>query len=857
MINLIVAYYENIWPFQGKCCSLFFDEWKYLIKAPIWSGKSFLFFDAPRYALYRNSSRNMLNLKSKTWEICMIFEVDWLYYMVKRLLSRTPQWNDSCKSRIFLINYDGENLLKDIKNLTWNDEILQWWVDAIQLFESENKKLWEITEISEKNETEVQSRLEEILPSKDVFLNTVFLLQNANNIFEEWEKNRIDILKRVFDLVWFDGAVEIVKERRKDVDSRMKALFDTSLLDDKLRSNMKLLYDKIWKLKDDDELNPILSKNDEFFEPIEMSLDRLLINNFTLNWFDKSVYDDVEKLLHKKMDVIARLDTQLSAYQKQLSDLDQQKIKVWNDIKAAKSNVSDLVKRIENIDAKKWEELEQKIVELNEQKDDLNKSMNYSDFSGLIDHWNKNVEWDVDVVNFQLPFDLESACDILSKVKEKGKDLDWNIVTWKRDLKDIELGETHWKEIHIRDVEKLKELKKSNDDKIKFYQDEIQKLDKAWEESSDFDCRDLWKKCPYISAINKQQYDHYSKKKVELTQTLETLMSDYKKHDFDKELKELENQKCPEKVEEKRELEKNIKEKTEFLDSLREYLQKIWFAEYEKSYAKLKAIQREIESVVKQQTQWKEESKNLEKYQQDLIAARTSIQHFEKSLQEFDSQTTELNSKIDWVKNEKENSNYLQIEWQWEDLKRILLCISNIEGLIQDNLNNAILLKKLDEEKKKLKNLIYDLSTGVIIYNLSKHLPLLSDAINDYLSQCVDYSIRMDTVEKEVKDWTEIELEIRVFDDKWEREVKSLSGGQRTILNLVRMLAVSSYLKTPLLFLDETINNLDIDTVWRVSEMINNFVKQRTMKFYTVTHNKEIQDMPIWDDVIEIGWVVN
>jgi hypothetical protein len=36
----------------------------------------------------------------------------------------------------------------------------------------------------------------------------------------------------------------------------------------------------------------------------------------------------VEKLLHKKMDVIARLDTQLSAYQKQLSDLDQQKIKV-------------------------------------------------------------------------------------------------------------------------------------------------------------------------------------------------------------------------------------------------------------------------------------------------------------------------------------------------------------------------------------------------------------------------------------------------------------------------------------------------------------------------------------------------
>jgi hypothetical protein len=37
--------------------------------------------------------------------------------------------------------------------------------------------------------------------------------------------------------------------------------------------------------------------------------------------------------------------------------------------------------------------------------------------------------------------------------------------------------------------------------------------------------------------------------------------------------------------------------------------------------------------------------------------------------------------------------------------------------------------------------------------------------------------------------------------------------------------------------------------------MINNFVKQKTMKFYTVTHNKEIQDMQIWDDIIEVDKV--
>ena len=86
MINLLAAYYENIGPFRDKSCSIFFDEWKYLIKAPIWSWKSFLFFDAPRYALYKDSSRNMLNLHCKNWEISMIFEVDGEYYLIKRIL---------------------------------------------------------------------------------------------------------------------------------------------------------------------------------------------------------------------------------------------------------------------------------------------------------------------------------------------------------------------------------------------------------------------------------------------------------------------------------------------------------------------------------------------------------------------------------------------------------------------------------------------------------------------------------------------------------------------------------------------------------------------------------------------------
>jgi DNA repair exonuclease SbcCD ATPase subunit len=171
-----------------------------------------------------------------------------------------------------------------------------------------------------------------------------------------------------------------------------------------------------------------------------------------------------------------------------------------------------------------------------------------------------------------------------------------------------------------------------------------------------------------------------------------------------------------------------------------------------------------------------------------------------------------------------------------------------LNQLIQDATSTKNLMKDLQQQDKMLGNLYTILSKEILLFALDEYLPILSEIINSFLSQVVEYQIGMRISETNDK----LELEAKIFDEKGEREVKSLSGGQRTLLKLVRMLAISSYLQTPLLFLDETINNLDKDTVGKVSEMLNNFVKQRTMKFYTVTHNTEIQEMGIWDKVIEM-----
>ena len=849
MINLIVAYYENIWPFKDTSCSLIFDEWKYLIKAPIGSGKSFLFFDAPRYALYKDSSRNMLNLQSKNGEISLIFDVDWSYYLVKRILKSTKMWNDSCTSQLFAINYNWENLLKDIKNLSGNIEILQRWENVIEKFESKNWNLWTLEEISFKNETDLQISLEALLPPKEVFLSTVFLLQDADNIFEMRPADRLIVLKNVFNLLWIDDAKEKVQEKKKEVWYKLKALQDHSLQDNKLRVNLKSLWNSLKTLEEDDELKLILSVNNDFFENIEWFFDQISLNDFSLNWLERSPFEKAENLIQTKMDAVIKLDAQLNEFNQQVSALNQQKNQILKDIQLTKINISDLQKKIENIDAKKWNELKEKKMELYKKWDDLNSNAKYSDFSEFIEFWNKSAENDDSFEKLDMPKDLKSAFDILQIAKNAWSSLKTLIESEKIKLENLDLQAKNWKTNHDNEVEKLKELKARKEDEIKLQQTRIEELDKMRAENSDFDCPDLCKKCPHISAINKQQYEQYSQQKEKLTQTLEEMKFEYEKQDFDNKIKELENKKNPEWNDFKKDLEKKIQWQTEFSNSLREYLMKIWFAEWEKTYHEWESIQREIQNIDKQLFQREEESKNLEKYQQDKVAAEASLQHLEKSLQEQDKQIEELNVKIEWVKAEKEKSDPSKLQQQQNEIKQIFQTISQIEQLVEDSVNNKNLTKQLQEDEKKLSRLYSILSKEIVLFALDDYLPVLSDVINDYLSQCVDYTIKMQIVEN----WEKLELDAKILDSKWEREVKSLSGGQRTVLKLVWMLAVSSYLHTPLLFLDETINNLDVDTVWKVSEMINNFVKQRTMKFYTVTHNKEIQDMQIWDDVIEVN----
>jgi chromosome segregation ATPase len=164
--------------------------------------------------------------------------------------------------------------------------------------------------------------------------------------------------------------------------------------------------------------------------------------------------------------------------------------------------------------------------------------------------------------------------------------------------------------------------------------------------------------------------------------------------------------------------------------------------------------------VDKQLFQREQESKNLESYQKEKVAAETSLQHLEKSQQEQENQINSLNDKIQEIQAEKEKSNSESLQQQQRDIKQIFQNILQIEQLVEDSVSNQNLMKKLQEDEKKLSRLYSILSKEIVLFALDDYLPILSDIINDYLAQCVDYSIQMHIVENNEK----LELEAKILD---------------------------------------------------------------------------------------------
>ena len=842
-LNLIAVSYQNIGPFKNNLLSIIFDKWNYLIKAPIWTWKSFLFFDWPTYALYKTWTRNLLNIQSETWFIKLLFSINWeVYYIVRNL----KKWKvkDSTISHLYNCALSEDEFFDNIEDRG----PLKPWFDIESILRS---KEWILEEVVFKNETDLQQELDMVLPPKEVFVSTIFLLQDSENIFEMQPSERLEVLKNVFWLLWIDESKTTVKDKLRDVAAQIKALQDVSTYESKLGIYLWTIFQDYSILENSSIARDIvLSAKDEIDE-LKMFKENLSINNFTLPEECSNFIEQLQESLKGLRDEYQKKQATLSAYNEQNHWLDVQIQWFQREIFNEKNEISNIEKKLANINPEQLKILREDKKKLTEQQE-LLESQAESDNCKSFYEKNKILLNLSERTSFSLSMNQQFIHELMSQ---------WTTLKFKNEWLEDRLQNLEQKE--KLEQESLKNQEKTINERWTMYKNELKSLEenlesfeKQVESEAEFSCEKINSQCPFIRVINKQHFQQREEERKKILEKKEQLEQRIKDENFEGKIAEI-NQKLEHPQSEIQNEKKEIKEQQanniKSMDLLRGFLKVVDYKKIDELNELYKKNDVQIKELDKQIIQQEELQSSQEMLQQEKIKLETAIKQKETQIVSVENQKKELQEKINTLSLEIEKHPRVEIQEVERCLSDYSSTIQLLKTLIEDYNKMQVNLKGFIEEEKKLKVLYWILNKDLLLFVLGEYLPVLTEIINSYLSSVTDYQITIQLKESGEK----LELETKIVDDRGERDVKSLSWWQRTLLKLVRMLAISSYLKTEMLFLDETVNNLDIDTVWKVAQLLDDFVKQRQMKFYTITHNSEIQWMKIWNSTLDIWKMVN
>jgi len=267
----------------------------------------------------------------------------------------------------------------------------------------------------------------------------------------------------------------------------------------------------------------------------------------------------------------------------------------------------------------------------------------------------------------------------------------------------------------------------------------------------------------------------------------------------------------------------------------------------EKVLTQADQIEKKLQIITTQLHQYEQHRQQIAARQTQQIRLEQQIQALHDQQVTIQEELLEITTTLQGVE-KKTSTHDLELLQQTEkQLQTIQQHLTQLIDVLTDRQYRQEELSRLEHQEGLLKELLTIFQKELLIVVLQDFLPVLEEIINTYLAQVVTFVLRFE-LPTSLQD--SIELNIRIHDEKGKRAVKSLSGGQKAVLRLCRILAVSTLFKRPFLLLDETINSLDTDAIGRVAEMLKNFVDQQDMKLFVVTHATQIQEMELWNSII-------
>jgi len=218
-----------------------------------------------------------------------------------------------------------------------------------------------------------------------------------------------------------------------------------------------------------------------------------------------------------------------------------------------------------------------------------------------------------------------------------------------------------------------------------------------------------------------------------------------------------------------------------------------------------------------------------------------------KQIEETQKQAQEQEKQLEKIYKQIETTDIDKLK----NIEKTLIQMKELfwifNALVEDFNKNKLDLIQLKQKLWILKELTNIFWKELVIYVFADYISSLENLINYFITDLVDFKLNIHLDEKGEK------LEIFAEDELWQREIKSLSGWQKTALRIGWILWISKLQNSKLLFLDETINNFDQESIQVISRKIKEFTEENQMKFYMITHSEILQQTDIWTDIVELS----
>ena len=770
-----------------------------------------MFFDGPLFALYKKNNRPLLNTNSSQGEVVCEFVHDGIQYCIQRTIKKTKT-GESVASKFWM---------KSFVSWTSQDEVVEYW--AVSPFELPGG--YTIAEF--KNETDLQKHLDQLLPPKEVFLGTYFLLQDSENIFELPPKDRLEIFKHVFGLLGIDESKDKIVEQKREISAVIKSRADMTQYDMKLQpllDRLMLLWSQLqmqWERYEQD--TTAISHRSSFVSEQELLQGKIVIENLALpKRLDISPLRDIILSYQQRH---TELQTTLRSYQSQHQSLQTSLSSLRQQLSTKTKESDDIQVQLDRYSDTLFHEVTKRLQEKQDQRSEYIDSIVLVEEFTIVEELLERAQseelkkvllWNYESKSLIELRDIIQACIVF------GKDAKYQLTA--REEKRTSLTQ-RLQDLDIQIAQSTKTLAE---------------FEQTINTNAQFHCDKIDGSCPYVEMINTATFKTLRNQLATMTVDQERLQS--QKIQLTNDLTVLTSDSIMKQLAEDAEIAKKT-----LISSQRKLRQE--------QIDTLTSLDKEIIVLQSQRSQLQQQQATTLKLREQLIILQSEKTSLVKQITEITVTSTSLDAQIESLRTQIQDLVSLStIEGDVKILAEFEKIVDRLTILLQEFKDNQLLIKQLKEKEKILSDLYLVFSKELLLIVVQSNLPQIQDLMNMYLSQVVDYQLVME-IDKKSTSTESLELFVTIRDNLGERKVESLSWGQKVILKLIWMMAISVITRSQMLFLDETINNLDGDTVAKVAELLKNFIKGKgdQFQFYVVTHSHQIQDMGIWDGVIEVG----